>query len=352
MDVKNNTRNSCIDAFRVIAIFMVVIIHKPFPGQLYWLLEPITKIAVPIFFMIAGYYCLEIDKNRDKIKNQAIRIFKYFIYASIFYLIWSFITFSHQDFMDGFSLQSIVKLILANNTSFGLQLWFLSALFYSLIFVYLCSYLKNYKVIYNLIPILFLFNLILGNYSILVFGHSAHIPGFPDIPHSLTRNWLFFGVPFVLLGNYIYINKDRILSLVNNKLLLILTILFGSLSILEKQLLCHFYVYTTIGVIYIGTVFFALFVFLYLLKNPQLGASSTWEFIGKKYVLTIYVIHFMILQLFGDYIFKDSIIFRYFGAFFIFFTSLIIAIILHASIDYFKNILTKNSTVLINKSSG
>lgn len=351
MDVKNNTRNSCIDAFRVIAIFMVVIIHKPFLGYIYWLLEPITKIAVSIFFMISGYYCLEIDKNRDKIKNQAIRIFKYFIYGSILYLIWNFMTLSHQDFMDGFSLQSIAKLILINNTSFGLQLWFLSALFYSLIFVYLCSYLKNYKIIYSFIPILFLFNLILGNYSVLIFGHSAHIQGFPDIPHSLTRNWIFFGVPFVLLGNYIYITKDKILSLVNNKLLIVLAILFGSLSILEKQLLCHFYVYTTIGVIYIGTVFFALSVFLYLLKNPQLGASGILEFIGRKYVLTIYIIHFMILQLLGNYIFKDNIIYKYYGAIIGFFASLIVAVILNGCINYSRNI-SKSNNIMIDKSAG
>ena len=52
--MKNLQRNTSLDLMRWICAFLVVVIHVPIVGAHF--IMPITRIAVPFFFMITGYY--------------------------------------------------------------------------------------------------------------------------------------------------------------------------------------------------------------------------------------------------------------------------------------------------------
>ena len=54
--VKN--RNEGIDMLRMVCAFFIVCIHIPFPGGVGSYIKAVSRIAVPIFFMISGYYLM------------------------------------------------------------------------------------------------------------------------------------------------------------------------------------------------------------------------------------------------------------------------------------------------------
>ena len=49
-------RNNNLDILKTICAFLVICIHIPFPGSVGAIITPLARIAVPIFFMITGYF--------------------------------------------------------------------------------------------------------------------------------------------------------------------------------------------------------------------------------------------------------------------------------------------------------
>ena len=75
-------RNYGLDLLKAICAFMVVSIHSPFPGLLGDIFIPLARIAVPIFFMITGYYYSH-TKEHKKEKKQIIKLLKLCVSANI-----------------------------------------------------------------------------------------------------------------------------------------------------------------------------------------------------------------------------------------------------------------------------
>lgn len=81
-------RNEGLDALKFICAFLVICIHEPFPGIFGEYVTALSRIAVPIFFMISGYFYSEIVKD-GKCKKWIVKIFKLFVGASIFYFLFN-----------------------------------------------------------------------------------------------------------------------------------------------------------------------------------------------------------------------------------------------------------------------
>lgn len=84
MPGKTGTRNTGMDILKFICAFAVVCIHLEYPGKTY--LEPFTRVAVPVFFMISGYHyegvCQKGQENR-----QLIKLLKMLATACILYFL-------------------------------------------------------------------------------------------------------------------------------------------------------------------------------------------------------------------------------------------------------------------------
>lgn len=82
-------RNECLNLLKCAACFGVVFIHVPFPGYLGDVIKSISLFAVPLFYMIAGYYSYGCD--HVKIKRRFIKICKIFVFGYVlhfaFYLL-------------------------------------------------------------------------------------------------------------------------------------------------------------------------------------------------------------------------------------------------------------------------
>lgn len=171
-------RNYNLDVLKTICAFLVICIHVPFPGIVGEIIIPLARIAVPIFFMITGYFYDKIDKKPFKqIKKVIILI----ILSNLLYFILDAIT--NKNVAEMFSLKNILSFVVFNESPFAGHLWYLNALLYVLVILYFVDKLKIRKYLYYVIPILLAIDLILGKYSILLFEQQ--------FPYIIIRNFLF-----------------------------------------------------------------------------------------------------------------------------------------------------------------
>ena len=125
-------RSIKIDILKSICAFLVVCIHVPFPNIWGEYFTSLTRIAVPIFFMITGYFYTDIMKRHGEIR-QIRKIFKLVIEANIIYLAWkcfySIIIHNMDFFHNTFTLKNFLKFVLLNESPFNGHLWYLGAIF-------------------------------------------------------------------------------------------------------------------------------------------------------------------------------------------------------------------------------
>ncbi len=137
--------------------------------------------------MISGYFY-----RKEKAGKQIKKITMLFIEANLLYIAWSMLYGVVSGNYPAVGIKAILKFLALNVSPFGYHLWYLGAILYALIVVYLIDKAGWRKVLYDAIPFLLLVDLVLGKYSIVLFGR--------EFPYIIVRNWLFTGIPFFALG--------------------------------------------------------------------------------------------------------------------------------------------------------
>lgn len=80
------TRNQAVECTRMAAAFLVVFIHCPFPGTFGNVVGGIGRLAVPLFFVISGYFSYGID--RKKAAKRLHSIFNLNVAGTLLYALW------------------------------------------------------------------------------------------------------------------------------------------------------------------------------------------------------------------------------------------------------------------------
>lgn len=198
MDEKQYSRLYGLDILKLVCTFLVVYIHA---GKDSGLLNTISIVAVPVFFIISGVLYESFVLPGGGQKKQIVRLLKLFISAFVFYSIWSGIicpllsvgsvkaTLSEQ-----FSMVPIIKLILLNATTYGYHLWYLSALIYVLILAPIMDRLVSQKLFKMICFVLMVAGVVLPWACILL-----NIP----FRNELVRNFLFEGFPLFYIGRWL-----------------------------------------------------------------------------------------------------------------------------------------------------
>lgn len=132
------------------------------------------------------------------------------------------------------------------------------------------------------------------------------------------------GLPYFLIGNLIYKNKEKLIETFTNKKLIFLIILFAITTLVEKYILIRLNA-NAIRDHYISTTFLSIFIFLYCLKIPMVKNDNLLAIIGRKYSLHIYIVHLIFVKLYN--ICEINGIFDYFIQILIFIASLLVAVI-------------------------
>jgi len=283
--------NSFLYALKAFAAFAVVYIHYGWPAPVGTPIKALAEFAVPIFFMISGYYVF--DKDNAGVKKSIKKTFLLFLAANIVYFVFNLFT-SLIGAGEGVTanvsrltdLKKWWELLAFNKPMFPytIHLWYLSALLYCYIFIFLINKTRLRKFIYILIPVLPFVSLIAGNFMTdLGITNQA----------VLREDWIVEGMPFFLLGDLIHKYQVAILEKAKKMpAILVLIMIFGAaLKLLE------IYVFSIPFELCVGIYILVIPLFILALLYPEKFSGSVMANIGKKYSSYIYLWHMMLLAI-------------------------------------------------------
>ena len=202
---KLENRNDVLDLVKFIASFFIVCIHFKFRGSLGEWVTVLARFAVPIFFLVSGYFSYRDD--RAALKRKLLRIVKLYLIAVALYFTYSLATkLLAGQFADAkwfvstyFRPRYTLPLLLFNESNTAYHLWFLG----SLIYVYIIEWILTGKETSDrgrwiAMVLCLAVHLTLGiGLSILDITPPAFL-----LKNYVLRNFLFLGFPFFAMGLY------------------------------------------------------------------------------------------------------------------------------------------------------
>lgn len=291
MAATNYKRNLGIDILRLICAFMVVFIHFPCNYKIGSCFISICRIAVPIFFMITGFYYLKFEKKEQN--NLIFKTFKLFIFANFIYILWDLtialytkklvLTHYFEYFFEKYiNQEKLLYLIFLNESPFSGHLWYLGAILYVLIIVKFLNLKRNNYIL--LILALLIIDLTFGKYSLLLFGQVFN--------YLYLRNFLFVGLPYFLIGVLLFKNTDRIHYKIRKIYFIVIVIVSLISTFLEKYFLTYLDLNSNLTRDhYISTTMLAISVFILFFFIKPSEKLLLLAKVGRKYSTNIYIIH-------------------------------------------------------------
>lgn len=192
-DVLGTRENSGLDIGRFICAILVIAIHtEPFANYI-WLdrgLGIITRLSVPFFFMLTGYFFFNGSDNEKKLKHSLLRLLALYIIWSLIYLPFNW------------PIESPLKSILI--TGVNSHLWYVPAVMFALIIIFFLHKCLDMGKILTIASFLLVIGTLLSTYEPIIskiIGGGHWIYGIIDIID--TRNGLFYGFFYVTLGAFL-----------------------------------------------------------------------------------------------------------------------------------------------------
>lgn len=194
-----------IDSLKFLCAVLVIFIHVHTPYQEYIL--PLTRCAVPCFFIISGYLIFTEDKQtlEAKLQRGIKKIFQILLWSTLLFAVVKFLYAIKNDDFSFLNLKAVSKFILLNENPFGFHLWYIGAYLYTLVIVIFSVKVNRLNYVFYAIPFLLLTDLCFGKYSIVLW-HK-------EFPFILVRNFLCVGIPYFAIGMLLKHWKEKILSL-------------------------------------------------------------------------------------------------------------------------------------------
>lgn len=217
-------RKDLMDVYKLIASVLIVIIHLDFKDEIKIVSYFFGRIGVPIFFVSAGYWYyrkLQTNNHRLYLKNtlnQYVYLFVLYLPIGIYQLNTMDVSVDIQTLGD----QIWQFIMVLTNYGSSYQLWYFPALIFSL-----CLMTIFTKKNLNFGP-LAIGLYILGSLETYYYILPPNIQDFMNIYFrwfTTTRNGLFFGLVFVMMGCHISRDKPQVMDL-TKKVFLSLGLLF------------------------------------------------------------------------------------------------------------------------------
>lgn len=272
-----------LNILKLICAIFIVQIH--FPSSIKEYIIPLTRIAVPIFFMITGYFLLDEkgDISYPRMKRLFKKILKIEIVACMIYVLYYTMTCAihNEIYISRYAeIKNFLRLTVSGTLP-ALHLWYLTSLLQALVLLYIAGKFKINKWLLLFIPLGLIINLSFGRYNFLFsdIGVPNHL--------ILSRNVFTIAIPCLLIGMLTRYYEHKLTP--GNKMLPAMGI--GLICIyLEEMLLVPLH-----GDITIFTLPCAIAVFIIFLK---LEVKSTFgkrlAYYGRTYSLDIYVWHALV----------------------------------------------------------
>lgn len=281
----NNQRNNTLEIIKLFASYMVVFIHVLFYGRLGVIMDALARFAVPLFFLISGFYSYRIKP--EKIKKRIKQLVILLIFSSILYTFFnvSMLVGDNSDaivtyFRKYFNLETLINLFVFNIPVSAYHLWYLLAIIYVYIIFYFATIFRfNEKVVFFLSFSLLFLHILLGE-CLSALGIV--------LPTLIVRNFALMGIPFFALGLFAKKHEHKWESIPDY--VLIIAVIIGVVeTLLSRYFLGKNELY--IGSLFILFAVSATFIKYSTAKYPPfintLTGCSTY----------IYIIHILVSQI-------------------------------------------------------
>lgn len=288
METTKKQRNIYLDIFKYFLCYLVICIHLVGESYTHF---PIYRLAVPMFFMISGYFSYNPEVSEKKAIATIKRTAKYMLVGFLIYIVFDFVscfivgngvgyfwtTLFYEDF--------ILEFVVLNRpiTYTGAQLWFLIALFFVCIVHWLLVKFNKTKWYYYIVPICFA----------LYFFFSAYMYIFQDtdMPIRYVRNAWLFGLPVFGLG-YITAKFNFNKKSYYKYIYLVLAIIFFGLQIYEDQLLRFLSNDAPLNIeMYISGVISAFMFLQFFVGIKKSNCNFYYKWFGKNGPFYVYILH-------------------------------------------------------------
>lgn len=268
-----------LDTLKCICAILVIFLHinTPYNG----LILPLTRVAVPVFFMISGFFIYAGQDLMDARFDKSLRRMLFIcLWSSGLYFLWTLYMGWTTGDWSAFTLKAVVEFLLFNENPFGGHLWYISAFIYVLVIARLLNRFHHIRILWWFIPLLLLGDLMFGKYSLVFIGR--------EYPYIYVRNFMFVGLPYFALGMWIKAHKDDLLRLgVPVWGWLIAVLLFAVTSYVERAILVSYGLNATRDH-YLSTTFCAVALFMMFLTINQ-RRPTAMSVIGQVNALYIYI---------------------------------------------------------------
>ena len=267
---------------KAICAYAVVLLHIRFPGTAGNVTNVLARFAVPVFFMVSGYFCFRGDETEfvrtgKKICHVLILIAAAFPVCAVWELIQNRIDGdSQRKWLESlFSGEHIRQFLIYNNSSqVKWHLWFLPALLYCYLLFAMVSRFRLYRIAYVLIPVLLLIHFGMEEFSV----------------------YLLTGFPFFMAGHLIHRYQENLEEWFAGKrewLLYVLVIAGGIGSLME-------YRYFEKEELFLGSVLMAVGLFMIAIIRKEQEAPEFLAAVGEKYAFFIYLFHLCVADILKD----------------------------------------------------
>ena len=313
--------NDFLYSVKLIAALFVITIHAPFWGDFGFGVRAISRFAVPFFFAVSGRFLLVDSKDgslivkpldiRRKVSARLFKLILTTLFVYIIYTIYSlwfhfFITREVSSFSEWINMKynpfEARVFFLFNSGRFIYDgsyvfdhMWYLFALIYVYVLIWIFAPIFKFvykKLVIVLIALLFFGEMLQTYYPIRPFGISIKT-------WYVMRNWLFVGIPFVLLGVWFsdyFLQRKKNLS-EENKALLIRHYIALGLGLLISGVVLSVFEMTRFDEkeVYPGSVLIVIGIFF--LSECDLGHKGVLSLLGKKASSNIYYFHVLVIAL-------------------------------------------------------
>lgn len=280
--MERRERNRCLDFIKGLACIGVVFMHCTFPYPYGQVISFICKFAVPIFFMTSGYYAYNMDTQHvaDSLKRKIKHILIILLCSEGLYCLIACISLGLKGKFEYWgnmlTLKKVALAIFFNASIYNGTLWFLYALLFGYILLYVINHFKGYRLAYTIVPVI-----LLGHIILRTVLKKMNVEWY-DVMYF--RNAIFYALPMILLGNLIKRYEEKCCEVSNNRCI---TAIIGGIIItfieyfLSRQVLDF----------YCGTLITAYFLFIFALKNMKTPFVPVIEKIGCNLSLWVYIMH-------------------------------------------------------------
>ncbi len=288
-------RQTAVDTLKCIGAFMVVVLHYGYViaddgvGRATFVVNAITCAAVPIFFMITGFYFI-LSYRRGRIGHQVRRLltltaFAVVLYA-VFYYGWYLVRGKLPELINNLrwhddAVREISKMVIFNELPKAFHLWYLLAAAMAIGAMWAFERWR-------------LWGRPLIAFFVLVFIAASILSAYSNYPYYYIRNFFTVGIPAMVIGRWIYETQSHQRTWLTSP-----KVIFGgiflAIVLIAVQMLLHI---DDVGMIYraqfdipLAAPMLAAALLLLTIRFPMMGRATFLPVIGAKYSGYIYVFH-------------------------------------------------------------